>query len=166
MHQRVRERKIHGTGHKGKTIVMGMLERDGDIKVQVIANTEKTTLHSLVTANVLKGCNVYTDAWRGYNGLDAWYAHQIIDHSAAYVQDQIHTNGLENFWSLLKRTLKGTYVSVEPFHLFRYLDEQSFRFNERHGKDSDRFFTVASQTEGKRLTYKKLTGKESAAAQV
>jgi len=100
----------------------------------------------------------------GYRGLDADYMHQVIDHAIAYVDGKIHTNGLENFWSLLKRALGGTYVSVEPFHLFRYLDEQSFRYNNRATKDNplndaDRFSAVLSQVAGKRLTYAEVTGK-------
>jgi hypothetical protein len=101
--------------------------------------------------------------WRSYNGLDADYVHQVIDHAESYVNGNIHTNGIENFWSLLKRGLKGTYVSVEPFHLFRYLDEQAFRYNERKNDDGGRFATTLSQIVGKRLTYKELTGKNEPA---
>jgi hypothetical protein len=104
---------------------------------------------------------VFTDAHPAYKGLDDRYAHQVIDHAEAYVKGQVHTNGLENFWSLLKRGLKGTYVSVEPFHLFRYVDEQAFRYNNRRDvNDAERFKTVMSQIVGKRLTYKELIGKE------
>jgi ISXO2-like transposase domain len=104
--------------------------------------------------------NVYTDKYVGYNGLESQYIHGVINHAEKYVDGLIHTNGIENFWSLLKRTIKGTYVSVEPFHLFRYLDEQSFRFNHRKGNDSDRFIKAAQNITDKRLTYKQLTGKE------
>lgn len=88
-----------------------------------------------------------------------------FNHAEAYVRGSVHTNGLENFWSLLKRTLRGTYVAVEPFHLERYLDEQMFRFNNRATKDnpltdSDRFVAALAQVAGKRLTYKELTGKD------
>jgi ISXO2 transposase-like protein len=96
-----------------------------------------------------------------YNGLSADYVHQVIDHAEKYVDGQIHTNGIENFWSLLKRGLKGTYVSVEPFHLFRYLDEQAFRYNERKGDDGDRFVQAARTAFGRRLTYNELTGKDA-----
>ena len=78
----------------------------------------------------------------------------------AYVDGQIHTNGLENFWSLLKRGINGTYVSVEPFHLFRYLDEQAYRFNNRKLTDSERFEIAVSGIVGKRLTWDQVTGKE------
>ncbi len=108
--------------------------------------------------NVEKGANLFTDEWRSYRGLDEHYIHEVINHSIEYVQGNVHTNGIENFWALLKRTLKGTYVSVEPFHLSRYLDEQTFRFNERKGKDKDRFLKAVGSISGKRLTYQELTG--------
>jgi len=114
-----------------------------------------------VKEHVETGAHVFTDALKSYEGLDAEYVHQIIDHAVAYVEGQVHTNGVENFWSLLKRTLSGTYVSVEPFHLARYLDEQAFRFNERkdaHG-DLGRFRRVMGNPCGRRLTYEEVTGK-------
>ena len=83
----------------------------------------------------------------------------MVDHAVEYVRGEVHTNGLENFWSLLKRGIRGTYVSVEPFHLFRYLDEQVFRYNNRKMNDSDRFNMVVREIVGKRLTYDQLTGK-------
>ncbi|HWD38425.1 MAG TPA: IS1595 family transposase [Fimbriimonas sp.] len=163
MHKHVRARKITAKGFTDKTVVMGMLERGGNIKVQIIANTYQSTLHPLVKANVLKGSNLYADAHGGYRHLDQWYTHQIVDHSFEYVRGQVHTNGLENFWSLLKRTVRGTYVSVEPFHLHRYLDEYTFRFNERKTDPGERFATVLNQIVGRRLTYNSLIGKELAA---
>src|SRR5260370_655731 len=118
-------------------------------------------LQTLVTENVETGSNLYSDALKSYEGLAEDFTHQVIDHAEAYVKGQIHTNGLENFWSLLKRGLNGTYVSVEPFHLFRYVDEQAFRYNNRIDmNDGDRFVAVMSQIVGKRLTYKALIGKE------
>jgi len=114
----------------------------------------------MVRDHVETGSNVYTDALKSYDGLEGDFEHQVIDHAVAYVDGQIHTNGCENFWSLLKRALKGTYVSVEPFHLFRYVDEQAFRYNNRREMDdADRFNAVMSQIVGRRLTYKELTGK-------
>ncbi len=101
---------------------------------------------------------VYTDKLRSYNQLGEDYIHNVINHAVEYVNGHVHTNGIENFWSLLKRTLRGTYVSVEPFHLFRYIDEQAFRFNKRKGTDADRFLTVVSLITGKRLEYKNLIG--------
>src|SRR5687768_3811971 len=142
----------------GKVAVMGLLERHGQIRTMVVADTKRRSLHGGVTTHVEAGSNVYTDALRSYNDLDREYIH----HAEKYVDGQIHTNGVENFWSLLKRTLGGTYVSVEPFHLFRYLDEQSFRFNNRKADDSDRFIKAAQGVTGKRLTLKQLTGKEPA----
>ena len=114
-----------------------------------------------VTENVEAGSALYTDALRSYDRMGArGYIHGVIDHAEQYVEGQIHTNGLENFWSLLKRALKGTYVSVEPFHLFRYLDEQAFRFNNRKGTDAMRFALALKGILGKRLTYTALTGSE------
>ena len=86
------------------------------------------------------------------------YAHKVINHAETYVKGDIHTNSIENYWSLLKRGIKGTYVSVEPFHLFRYLDEQSFRFNTRKGNDQERFLSAITQIQGKRVQYKELIG--------
>jgi len=166
MHKVKRAEKITGTGGAGKAIVMGMLERGGPVKVQVVANPKKKTLDKIVRDNAIKGCRVYTDALASYNNLGSEYQHFVIDHAVAYVDGIVHTNGMENFWSLLKRTLSGTYVSVEPLHLHRYLDEQAFRFNERRLGDGQRFVMVASQVEGKRITYKALIGKESAAGAI
>ena len=109
------------------------------------------------------GSYVFSDAWLGYHGLDREYVHQVIDHAETYVKGNVHTNGIENFWSLLKRGLKGTYISVEPFHLFRYLDEQAFRINNRNGNDGDRFVEMMRGITGKRVTYEKLTGKDAVA---
>ena len=100
----------------------------------------------------------------GYDMLRSRFVHDVVNHVESYVNGQVHTNGIENFWSLLKRTLEGTYVAVEPFHLERYLDEQMFRFNNRATRDnplndSDRFVAALAQVAGKRLTYKELTGK-------
>ncbi len=109
---------------------------------------------------VEQGSAVYTDSLRSYDGLDDSYVHQVIDHLECYAKGQIHTNGLENFWSLFKRALKGTYVSVEPFHLFRYCDEQAFRFNERKDNDQGRFIKAVQGVVGKGLRYAKLIGQE------
>lgn len=161
MHRDKRHAKITGTGGMGKVAVMGLLERNGKVRAKVIANAMQETLHGEVRANVEQGAHLFTDGWRGYNGLHTNYIHKVIDHAEKYVDGQIHTNGIENFWSLLKRGIKGTYVSVEPFHLFRYLDEQSFRFNTRKGKDADRFVEAVGSIAGKRLTFDELTGKKS-----
>jgi transposase-like protein len=124
--------KITGTGGSGKAIVMGLLDRNTrEIRVKHVPNTQRSTLQAEVRAHVAEGSEVFTDAWIAYEGLDHDYVHNVIDHAETYVKGKIHTNGIENFWSLLKRGLKGTYISVEPFHLFRYLDEQAFRYNNR-----------------------------------
>ena len=138
---------------------MGLLERKGRVLAKVIERTDRETLHNEVNANVEKDSNLFTDEWRSYRGLDEDYIREVINHGVEYVRGNIHTNGNENFWSLLKRTIKGTYVSFEPFHLERYLAEQTFRFNKRKGNDGDRFQKVTSQIAGKQLNYAELTGK-------
>jgi transposase-like protein len=147
-----------GTGGSGKEIVMGLLERGGKIKLKHVANAKRYTVQAEVRQNVEAGSQVFTDALRSYNGLNQDYVHQAIDHAREYVRGNVHTNGLENFWSLLKRGIRGTYISVEPFHLFRYLDEQAFRFNERENTDSGRFLKGIIGIIGKRLQYAKLIG--------
>ncbi len=166
MHKDVKTRRISGKGqsHADKIIVMGVLERGGRIRTQVIPDRQKHTLQPIVKEHVEAGAALFTDEMGGYKGLDGEYAHQIIDHAVKYVDGRVHTNGMENFWSLLKRGLAGTYVAVEPFHLFRYLDEQVFRYNNRATKDNpltdaDRFHLALSQITGKRLTYAEVTGK-------
>lgn len=159
MHAGRRERKIKGgTGVAGKTVVMGLLERHAKVKTQVVRNVRRKNLDPLVREHIESGSTVYTDALPSYESLQNAFTHQAIDHAEAYVRGNVHTNGLENYWSLLKRTLKGTYVSVEPFHLFRYLDEQAHRFNLRKTTDRERFDAVVGAVAGKRLTYGKLTG--------
>jgi transposase-like protein len=153
----------------GKVAVMGLLERHtkdeggAQVRFKVIANRKKHQLEQVVTENVTLGANLYTDALNSYDRMsERGYVHGVIDHAEAYVDGQ-HTNGLENFWSLLKRGLKGTYVSIEPFHLFRYLDEQAFRFNHRREMtDADRFSMVIEQIVGRRLTYAELIGPSDA----
>ncbi len=146
----------------GKMAVMGLLERHGgEVRTMVVGGTKRRQLHGEVTKHVEAGSVVYTDALRSYNQLGESYIHNVINHAEKYVDGQIHTNGIENFWSLLKRSIRGTYVSVEPFHLFRYLDEQSFRFNTRKGTDADRFVKAAAALTGKRLTYEELIGKKT-----
>src|SRR6266478_4302364 len=163
MHKGKRARKITGTGGKDKTAVLGILERGGKVRTKVVGNTKKKTLHSEVREHVLAGSALFTDALKSYDGLDE-FQHEVIDHAVEYVRGEVHTNGLENFWSLLKRGLKGTYVSVEPFHLFRYLDEQAFRYNNRKGmNDGQRFDLAVRQIVGKRLTWDRLTGKDATA---
>jgi len=164
MHLDKRERRITGTGGKDKTIVFGALERGGKIRTAIIADRKRTALHAEVKKHVEAGSALYSDALRSYDNLAQDYAHQVIDHAEKYVDGQVHTNGLENFWSLLKRGIAGTYVSVEPFHLFRYLDEQMFRYNNRGNRenkitDSDRFDMIVRKIVGKRLTFAGLTGK-------
>ena len=164
MHLEKRERRITGTGGKDKTIVFGALERGGKVRTVVVDDRKKKGLHARVKEHVEAGAALYSDALKSYDGLAQDYAHQVIDHAEKYVDGQVHTNGLENFWSLLKRGIAGSYVSVEPFHLFRYLDEQVFRYNNRATKkrditDFDRFDMAVRKIFGKRLTFAELTGK-------
>ncbi len=163
MHQWKREAKIQGRGGYGKVAVMGLLERDGEVRAQVIGEADQDTLHKKIKRNVRRGSEVFSDGWKAYNGLDdrSRYIHNVINHAEKYVDGNVHTNGIENFWALLKRCIKGTYVSVEPFHLFRYLDEETFRFNKRMGNDLYRFIEVAKSLTGKRLEYKQLIGEPS-----
>jgi transposase-like protein len=145
----------------GKVAVMGLLERHGEVRTMVVSNVKRKSLHGEVSKHVEQGSTVYSDALRSYRRLEDEYTHNVINHAERYVDGHIHTNGIENSWSLLKRTLGGTYISVEPFHLFRYLDEQAFRFNRRKGTDADRFTALVSLITGKRLEYKQLIGKPS-----
>jgi transposase-like protein len=160
MHVSERKRRITGTGGKDKTAVMGIMERGGKIRASVVPNRRRKVLQDEVRKHVTAGAALYTDALLSYEGLANDYARQVVDHATQYVDGRVHTNSLENFWSLLKRGISGTYVSVEPFHLFRYLDEQMFRFNNRKDlDDAGRFDLTVSQLVGKRLTFAELTGK-------
>ena len=166
---RVRALNVYGTaaGTIGKTIVMGMLDRNArQIRAQVVPNVERLALQNAVLNTVEHGTNVYTDQAPAYQRLNKTYVHEIVNHAETYVRGRVHTNGLENFWSLFKRNLSGTYVCVEPFHLEKYVDEQVFRCNNRGTRenpltDADRFDAVLRSLVGKRLTYKELTGKEA-----
>jgi transposase-like protein len=146
----------------GKMAVMGLLERHPEkgkstIRLRTLDGRGKKHLQDAVREEVEPGTSVNTDALLSYHGLARDYAHNVIDHAEKYVEGNVHTNGLENFWSLLKRSIGGTYVSVEPFHLFRYLDEQAFRFNHRtEMTDADRFSLVIYGIVGRRVTYKEL----------
>jgi transposase-like protein len=160
MHKADRERRMKGRGWQGKTTVAGVLQRGGRVKAHVIEQPSRRVLHRHVREHVTEGATVYTDSLRSYSGLEEYgYDHRAVDHAERYVDGRVHTNGLENFWSLLKRGLNGTYVSVQPFHLFRYLDERAFAFNERHLDDLGRFECVLRTIAGRRLTYAQLTGR-------
>src|SRR5947209_6898972 len=161
MHVAQRRRRITGTGGKDKTAVVGFVERGGKVQTAVVENRRKKILQGEVKKRVEAGSALYTDELLSYDGLESDYAHKVINHAVAYVDGAVHTNTLENFWSLLKRGIHGTYVSVEPFHLHRYLDEQTFRYNLRKDlDDAGRFEQVMAQVAGRRLTYNKLAGKE------
>jgi len=141
--------------------VVGFVERGGKVQTVVVENRKKKILQAEVKKRVEAGAALYTDELLSYEGLAGEYAHKVINHAVAYVDGNVHTNNLENFWSLLKRGLNGTYISVEPFHLHRYLDEQAFRYNNRKDlDDAGRFQQVMASVAGRRLTYNKLSGKE------
>ncbi len=149
-----------------KTAVVGLLDRDTrQVRAKVIPNIRREVLQDAILQNVVGTGKVFTDGMKAYSNLPTLqFVHETVDHLNEYVRGEVHTNGIENFWSLLKRGLKGTYVAVEPFHLERYVDEQAFRFNNRATKenpmtDADRFILALSQIAGKRLTYAELTGK-------
>ncbi|MEO6727187.1 MAG: IS1595 family transposase [Blastocatellia bacterium] len=164
MHKERREAVIKGRGTVGKAIIAGLLER-GDkeagevsrVAASVVIDRTAETLQSQIRANVEAGSEIMTDEWVGYEGLDADYIHSVINHSVKYAEGNITTNRMENFWTLFKRCINGTYVSVECDHLSAYLDEETFRFNERKGKDGDRFVKVLEGVTGRRITYKELT---------
>jgi transposase-like protein len=159
MHKDQREKKTKGTGGAGKELVVGLPDRETrKVWATHIANRKKKTLQEHVKAHVEDGSELFTDELASYTGLDKQYVHNVTNQAESYVRGNVHTNGIENFWSLLKRSIKGTYVSVEPFHRFCYLDEQSFRYNERKDRDGARFITVLSQIVGHPLTYKQLIG--------
>jgi hypothetical protein len=160
MHRERRERVITGTGGKDKAVVLGLAERGGSVRAFVVDNRRKREVQRRVREHVAAGAVLFSDELKSYQGLAPEYRHAVINHAIEYVNGNVHTNTMENFWSLLKRGLRGTYVSVEPFHLFRYLDEQAFRYNYRKDMgDGDRFRLAASQIVGKRLTYSEVTGK-------
>jgi transposase-like protein len=152
-------------GVANKVVVGGILERGGKVRTVIIEDRKRKTLQALVRDNVEYGSFLSTDDCQSYWGLYKDYIHEIVDHAETYVNGKVHTNGIENFWSLLKRGLKGTYVSVEPFHLFRYLDEQTFRYNNRKAgeekiTDLERFDLALSGVTGKRITYQQLIGRD------
>jgi transposase-like protein len=165
--QQIRGEQRRGDVYLGKTAVIGMLDRvTREVRTKVIPNVRRETLQDAILDNVERGSKLYTDSAVTYDNLSEAFVHDVINHSREYVKGQVHTQGIENFWSLLKRSLRGTYVAVEPFHLDRYLDEQVFRYSNRatHDNplnDSDRFAFLMSKVAGKRLTYAQLTGKDA-----
>jgi hypothetical protein len=164
MHASARLRRHIGTGGEGKTVVLGILERASGkkpkrIRATVISDRKKATIQPEVAGQVERGSKVYTDDFAHTWRMEDRFEHEMVNHLDKYVSGNCHTNSLENFWSLLKRSVGGTYISVEPFHLFRYVDEQAFRFNNRLMDDATRFVIGMTQIVGRRLTYAQLTGK-------
>ncbi|HXM38599.1 MAG TPA: IS1595 family transposase [Gemmatimonadales bacterium] len=163
MHHDKKKRVVRGTGGMDKVAVFGLLQRGKGKKASrvvasVVSRIRKKDLQKQVREKVKAGSALFTDAFWSYKGLDADYKHQVVDHAREYVRGQVHTNGLENFWSLLKRTIKGTYISVDPFHVAAYLDEQVHRFNNRGLNDRGRFVDVVKSIVDKRLSYRDLIG--------
>jgi transposase-like protein len=159
MHKSKRAENIQGRGPVGKQVVFGMVERGGNVIVDHVETRRKKELQGVIRERVEAGSAIFSDELLSYDGLSEDFRHAVINHAVEYVNGNVHTNTMENFWSLLKRGLHGTYISVEPFHLFRYLDEQAFRYNNRKATDAERFAAVMKQVVGRRITYKELTGK-------
>lgn len=153
-----KSKKARGPGYM-KTPVMGIMQRGGSVRAFSIPSNRRETLLPAVMAHVTPGSIVHTDSLASYTGLRRAYVHYVINHAERYVDGRVHTNSIENFWSVLKRTLGGTYIAPRPKHLDAYLDEQVFRFNERENNDGPRFVKATKGVDGKRLTYKALTRK-------
>lgn len=152
-----------------KTAVVGLLDREArEVRATVVPNVSREILQDAILSNIEGNSTVYTDGHHAYSNLKTInFVHETVNHLEEYVRGDVHTNGLENFWALLKRGLKGTYVAVEPYHLDRYVTEQDFRYNNRSTRkrpmdDGDRFSLAVAQIVGKRLTYQELTGKTEA----
>jgi transposase-like protein/IS1 family transposase len=161
MHSKERKRRVKAAGSPAhKTAVLGMVERKGKVRAKVVKSRDAATIRQFVTTHAERGSQIFTDEWRGYHNLHDAYIHEIINHTIEYVRDNVHTNSIENFWALLKRSIKGTYVSVAPEHLQAYVEEQAFRYNERKGNDKDRFVKMIESISGKRLTWNQLVGCE------
>lgn len=160
MHKDRRKREVTGRGRmlNNKTAVFGALTRDGEVRAAVVPNTTGKTLKPQTSEWVEQGSTVYSDTHGGYYGINRDFDHRTVDHAERYVSGRVHTNGIENFWSLLKRGLHGTYVRVEPFHLFRYIDERAFTYNRRELNDAERFEWVLGKAAGRRLTWAEVTG--------
>lgn len=152
-----KHKRLPGRGGANKAIVMGFLARHSQVRAKVISDTTQQTFELEVLSHVEAGSEVFTDAHSGYAHLSDNYVHEVINHLEAYVCDQVHTNGIENFWSLLKRCIRGTYIAIDAYHLGRYLDEEVFRYNNRKLKDAGRFVQAISAIKGRRLTYQELT---------
>jgi transposase-like protein len=162
MHPAKRKEKIKGRGGAtSKTIVLGMRQRGGDVRAQVVETPSRKSLLPPIYENVRTGSRIYTDALQTYWPLADEFEHEFVDHAESYVEGRVHTNGLENFWALLKRGLVGTYVSIAPFHTFRYLDERTFTYNLRELDDCGRFESVLRAVSGRRLTFAEVTGKSA-----
>jgi transposase-like protein len=163
MHKAKRDKTLSYHGGGNKTIVVGMLERGGKVRAGVVEDRKLHNMRPILDANVHPCSHIITDEFANYPTIarENDHLHEIINHADAYVRGHVHTNGIENFWALLKRGLAGTYVSVDAAHLNSYVAEQVFRFNHRDDcNDAGRFIQVMSQIVGKRLTYAELTARQ------
>lgn len=157
MHAKKKRERIRGRGGVGKVIVVGVMARGGEVRVKVVPDTKAGTVHAFVRENVRKRSKLHTDTMTSYQGLEAHYAHETVNHSAGeYVRENVHCNSMENFWSLLKRMIVGTYISFDKGHMERYLGEEAFRFNYRKRTDGERFIAIVSRFAGKRITFRQL----------
>lgn len=156
MHKHIREKKIKGRGVVGKVAVQGIIQRGGDVRTFVVPNTEAETLKGNVYRNVERGAELFTDSATAYAGLYRDFVHATVDHIKEYVAGTVHTNSIENVWSLLKRCIKGTWTHIAPVHVERYAGEQAWRFNHRKTHDGVRFNDLMSGVLGRRITYRRL----------
>jgi transposase-like protein len=164
VHEYVKAAKITGTGGVDKEIVFGIVERGGRVRTGHFETRQKKELQSSIRENIQAGSAIFSDELKSYDRLNKDYRHAVINRAVESVRGKVHTNAMELFWSLVKRQLHGTYIRVEPFHLFRYLDEQAFLYNDRQVKDKDRFELACRQIVGRRLTWDRLTGKDDESA--
>lgn len=146
-----------------KTAVVGILERKGKIRAKVVKKVRREQVVPFIYENVEEQSNIFTDQSNLYLHLHHDYIHETVHHAREYVRGNVHTNSIENFWSLLKRTIKGTYVSIQAEHLQKYVEEQCFRYNNRETNDQGRFLEMIKSISGKRLTYAQLVGYETPA---
>ena len=159
-HNSKKEGGTQGRSTKGKTPVLGMKQRGGNVLAQVVHSTKAVTIQPIVEKNIATGSTVFTDEWWAYRNLHLKYNHQRVNHGAKeYVNMMAHTNGIENFWSHMKRGLDGIYHWVSSAHLQRYVNEFSLRYNTRTETTSNRFNLILENAAG-RLKYQDLINRE------
>lgn len=148
-----------GKAYVAKKTVLGIIERNGNVVLKHVPNATKANMVAFINQHVPQGSKLFTDEYGGYSGLGKTYTHETVKHAVSiYVDGEVHTNSIENFWSVLKRGLNGVYHQVSDKHLERYLDEFSARFNSRSIGASERFEKFLKESESP-LSYKRLTDK-------